>query len=70
MDAFDPNTLPTDAENYDVDCERCGRVHKYYAMTREGYQRMMREKVKALADEIDRRALAEITARMDNPFLR
>lgn len=55
----DPSTLPTDAENYDVFCERCQRVHKYYFMTREGYQRMIDQQAKVLADEIDRRLMDE-----------
>lgn len=55
--AFDPRTLPTDAENYDVFCERCQRVHKHFPMTREDYDRLIRTKAKELAEEIDRRLM-------------
>lgn len=56
----DPNTLPSDAENYDVWCERCQKVHKHFTMTREDYDRIIRQGAKNMADEIDRRAVEAV----------
>ena len=53
---FDPTTLAKDADNYDVWCERCQRVHKHFTYTQEDHARVISEAVKKLADEIDRRA--------------
>ncbi len=53
---MDIDALPSDADNYDVWCERCRKVHPYYTMTREGFTALMARQAQALADEIDRRA--------------
>ena len=53
---FDPSKLAKDADNYDVFCERCQRVHKYFTYTQEDHARVIREAAQKLADEIDRRA--------------
>ena len=58
----DPSTLPSDADNYEVFCERCQKVHRHFTYTREDHERNIREAAQKLADEIDRRALAEIYA--------
>jgi hypothetical protein len=47
--------LHSDAENYDVWCERCQKVHRYYTFTREDLDRVVTDHAKALADEVDRR---------------
>ena len=46
-------SLPTDAENYDVFCERCQRTHKHFFMTREGYDRMIAEGAAKVRDAVD-----------------
>ncbi len=58
----DPSTLPSDADNYDVFCERCQKVHRHFTYTREDHERIIREGAQKLSDEIDRRALAEAYA--------
>lgn len=54
--------LPDDADNYDVYCERCQKVHRYFTFTKEDYHRVIRESAQKLADAIDE----EITR--DNSF--
>lgn len=55
----DPSTLPSNADNYDVWCERCQRVHRHFLLTREDFARIIARAAKQLADEIDRRAVEE-----------
>ncbi len=50
--------LPT--ENHDVWCERCQRVHGYWAMTRDEYDAIVSKKAKDLADIIDADIVAKI----------
>lgn len=52
-DVFDIESLPNDADNYDVFCERCQRVHRHYTFTREDLDRVTREAAQHLADAID-----------------
>lgn len=59
-DPFDPSTLPSDADNYDVWCERCQRVHKYFTFTKEDHDRVIKEGAQKLSDEIDRRAAEHV----------
>jgi hypothetical protein len=59
----DPSTLPSDADNYDVWCERCQRVHKHFTLTREDFARIIADGAKKLADEIDRLAAEEAIKR-------
>lgn len=51
-DAF-RDSLPTDAMNYDVWCERCQRVHRFYTYTREDHDRVIAEGAQNLSDAID-----------------
>lgn len=60
MDSTKREDLPTDADNYDVYCERCQRVHKYYPMTREQFDKIISTNAKALADAIDAQIADEI----------
>lgn len=55
-----PASLHSDAENYDVYCERCQRVHKFYTYTKEDHARVISEGAKKLADEIDKRIMADV----------
>lgn len=48
--------LHSDAENYDVWCDRCHKVHRYYTFTREDYDRVLADGAKALSDAIDQMA--------------
>lgn len=61
MMGFNPDDLAHDADNYDVWCERCQRVHKFYPMTREDYDRVIAQAAKNLADEIDKRFIDDAT---------
>jgi hypothetical protein len=58
----DPNILAHDADNYDVWCERCQKVHKYFTYTQEDHQRLIAQAAKNLADEIDRRMANDSSA--------
>lgn len=60
--ASDPfrDSLPDDAENYDVFCERCQRVHRHFTYTKQDHDRVIAEGAKNLADAID----ADIAARV------
>lgn len=55
----DLSHLPSDADNYDVWCERCQRVHKHFTMTREDHAGIIARAAQNLADEIDRRWVEE-----------
>lgn len=55
---MDRNDLHSDAENYDVWCERCQRVHRYYTFTREDHDRVIAEGAQRIADDVDARAFA------------
>lgn len=57
---FDPKNLAKDADNYDVFCERCQKVHKYYTYTQEDHARVVSEGAKAMADDIDRRIAEDV----------
>lgn len=57
---FDRDKLPRDADNYDVFCERCQRVHKHYFVTQESYDRVISEGAKKLADAIDADLVAKV----------
>lgn len=59
MQDTDPATLPSDADNYNVWCERCQRVHKHFTMTREDYAGIISRTAQNLAHEIDTRAVEE-----------
>lgn len=50
--------LPHDSDNFDVFCERCQKVHRYYTFTQEDLQRVISDGAKALADKIDADLLA------------
>ena len=50
--------LHSDAENYDVFCERCQKVHRYYTFTKEDYDKVIAEGIRKLSDAIDAEALA------------
>lgn len=54
---MDRDTLPKDADNYDVFCERCQRVHRFYTFTQEDYDRVVSEGAQRLAEAIDQRFL-------------
>jgi hypothetical protein len=60
--AFDQETLPRDADNYDAYCGVCRRVHPYYTMTREGYEALIRGLATDLAARIDADIAANIYA--------
>jgi len=55
-------SLGSDADNYDVWCERCQRVHKHFTFTKEDYDRVMNDNVKTLTQAIDDWILAEVYA--------
>jgi len=52
--------LPREADNYDVFCERCQRVHRHFTFTQEHYDGYIDRMAKQLADEIDRRTAQQI----------
>ena len=43
---------PSEADNYDVYCERCQRVHPYYTMTQEKWDGIIAEAGKNLAEAL------------------
>lgn len=55
----DPARLAKDADNYDVWCERCQKVHKYYTYTQEDHAGVIRQALQNMSDEIDRRLVAD-----------
>lgn len=57
--------LHSDAENYDVWCERCRKVHRYYTFTREDHDRVISDGAKAIAAEVDRMALESVLKTMN-----
>lgn len=57
--------LHTDAENYNVWCERCQRVHRHFTFTREDYDRVMAEGAQAIADQVDRMAAEAVYKTMN-----
>lgn len=54
---MDREQLHSDSENYDVWCERCQKVHRYYTFTREDFDRVIADGAKAIADHVDQMAL-------------
>jgi hypothetical protein len=52
--------LHSDAENYDVFCERCQKVHRYYTFTKEDYDKVIAEGARKLSEAIDAEALAAV----------
>ncbi len=56
------DSLHSDAENFDVWCERCQRVHRYYTFTKEDHDRLISEAAKKLADHIDHQAMDAVYA--------
>ena len=52
--------LPDEADNYDVWCERCQRVHSYYSLTKQSYDRMVFDVAKSLADATIRQIEEEL----------
>jgi acetone carboxylase gamma subunit len=64
------NDLPRDADNYDVFCERCQRVHKYYTFTQEDHDRIINEHVQLLARAIEEEILKNVyeQMRLSDPF--
>ncbi len=57
--------LHDESENYDVWCERCQRVHRYYTFTKQDLDRVVSEGAQKLADTIDAQALAEALKAID-----
>ena len=66
------DSIHTDAENYDVWCERCQKVHKHFTMTREDFDGIISNGAKEMADRIDAMALEYALAQTStfaNPIL-
>lgn len=55
--------LHSDAENYDVFCERCQRVHRHFTFTKEDYDKVISDGARAISDAIDKQAADEIYKR-------
>lgn len=51
--------LPDEADNHDVWCERCQKVHRYFTFTKEDFDLVVREGAQKLADAIDAQAVSE-----------
>lgn len=51
------DSLPKDADNYEVFCERCQKVHRYYTFTQEDFDRGIKDGAKNLSDAIDAKIL-------------
>ncbi len=58
-------TLPRDADNYDVWCERCQRVHKHFTFTQEDEDRILDENAKKLGEAIEAMILEEVYAHIE-----
>ncbi len=54
------DSLASDADNYDVWCERCQKVHRHFTFTREDLDRVVSDGAKQLAEAIDKRAMEEV----------
>ena len=52
--------FPREADNYDVWCERCRRVHRYSTFTREDYDRVIAEGAEKLRADIDKKITVEV----------
>lgn len=57
--------LPREADNYDVWCERCQRVHRHFTFTQEDEDRIVREGAKAIADAVNAEAIRRMMERFD-----
>lgn len=56
MDEMTRDSLPSDADNYEVWCERCQRRHRHFTFTREDYDRVISEGAQKLSATIDAQA--------------
>lgn len=58
--SFNPDELPSDAENSLVWCERCQREHLRYPMTKEKWSALLTASAQALAASVNERVLHQV----------
>lgn len=56
--------LPSEADNYDVWCERCQRVHSHFTFTQEKFDGIVKAAAHKIAEAVDAEALASVLAEM------